>query len=69
MEGELNYFLNYDEIFVHQTKFYAEIARLGRRQEETVDKALSKSGTFLRSVTDIDDVFQESRATCWWKKS
>ena len=29
-----------------------------------MDKALSKSETFLRSVTDVDDVFQESRATC-----
>ena len=64
VEGELDYFLNYDEISDHQPKFYAEIARLGRRQEETVDKALSKSETFLRSVTDVDDVFQESRATC-----
>ena len=43
---------------------YGDVSALGRATEETVDDALSLSETFLRRVTDIDGVFQSSKATC-----
>ena len=64
VDEELNYFLNYDEEFVHQQGFYVEMSTLGRTSRETVDKALVVSTGFLRSLTDIDDVFQDSRVVC-----
>ena len=47
VEGELNFFLNYDATFFHQPRFYVEISRLGGTLEATVDEALSKSERFL----------------------
>jgi hypothetical protein len=64
VDKELNYFLNYDEKFVTQQGFYVEISKLGRTSRETVDKALVVSTRFLRSLTDIDDVFQDSKVVC-----
>ena len=64
MDKELNYFLNYDEEFVHQKGFYVEMSTLGRTSRETVDTALVVSMGFLCSLTDIDDVFQDSKVVC-----
>jgi hypothetical protein len=64
VDEELNYFLNYNEKFVNQQGFYVEISKLGRTSRETVDKALVVSTRFLRSLTDIDDVFQDSKVVC-----
>ena len=64
VDEELNYFLNYDEKFVNQQDFYVKISKLGRTSKETVDMALVMSAGFLRSLTDIDDVFQDSKVVC-----
>ena len=60
----MNYFLNYDKKFTNQPEFYAEISDLGRTIEKLVNEVLSKSDRFLWSVTDIDDVFQDSKVVC-----
>ena len=62
MEGELDYFINYDEKFVDQPQFYIE--RLGRTTGDSVDRALSTSEGYLRSLSDVDDLFQDSKAAC-----
>ena len=64
VEEELNYFLNYDELFTGQPGFYIEISDLGRALEEAVDRALVMSRKFLRCLTDVDGVFQSSKITC-----
>jgi hypothetical protein len=61
VDVELNYFLNYDEDFIHQQEFYVEMSTLGRTSRETVGTALFMSAEFLHSLTDIDDVFQDSK--------
>ncbi len=66
VDDELNYFLNYDEDFIHQQEFYVEMSTLGRTSRETVGTALFVSTEFLRSLTDIDDVFQDSKVACLW---
>ena len=62
----MNYFLNYDEKFTNQPGFYTEISKLGRTMERLVDGALSTLERFLWSITDIDDVFQDSKTVCLW---
>ena len=64
MEKEINYFLNYDTVFITEAAFYTEISALGRATEETVEDVLSLSGEFLRRVTDINSTFQSSQTTC-----
>jgi hypothetical protein len=64
MERKLNYFLNYDKVFINEVTFYEEISALGRATEETVGDALSLSGEFLRRLTDVDGIFQSSKTTC-----
>ena len=64
VEEELNYFLNYDEKFVNQPGFYIEISKLGRTLEEIINKALVMSERLLRSVTDVDDFFLDSKVVC-----
>ena len=64
MGRKLEYFLNYDEIFIKEATFYEEISALGRDTEETVSAALSLSGEFLKRLTDVDGIFQDSRTTC-----
>ena len=60
----MNYFLNYDEKFTSQPGFYTEISRLGRTMERLVEGALSATERFLWSMTDVDDVFQDSKTIC-----
>ena len=69
MEKKLNYFLQYDKIFINEVVFYEEVSALGRATEETVDDALSVSGEFLRSMTDVDGIFQSSKTDCLWLAS
>lgn len=64
MEKKLNYFLQYNKIFINEAVFYEEVSALGRAMEETVDDALSVSGEFLRSLTDVDGIFQSSKTDC-----
>ena len=64
VEEELNYFLNYDEIFISQLRFYEEISTLGRTSEEAMGRALATSRKFLRSLTDVDGIFQSSKIIC-----
>ena len=64
VDEELNYFLNYDEDFIHQQEFYVEMSTLGRTSRETVGTALFVSSEFIHSLTDIDGVFQDSKVVC-----
>ena len=64
VDDELNYFLNYDEDFIHQQEFYVEMSTLGRTSRETVGTALFVSSEFIHSLTDIDGVFQDSKVVC-----
>jgi hypothetical protein len=64
MGRKLEYFLNYDEVFIKEATFYEEISALGRDTEEMVSIALSLSGEFLKRLTDVDGIFQDSRTTC-----
>jgi hypothetical protein len=64
MGRKLEYFLNYDEVFIKEATFYEEISALGRDTEEMVSVALSLSGEFLKRLTDVDGIFQDSRTTC-----
>ena len=54
VDDELNYFLNYDEDFIHQQEFYVKMSTLGRTSRETVCTALFVSTEFLCSLTNID---------------
>ena len=64
MIGELDFFLNYDVKFVDQPQFYLELTLLGRDTEDSLDRALSISTDYLYRLTDVDGVFQESKAAC-----
>ena len=64
MEKEINYFLDYDTVLVKEAAFYTEISVLGKATEETVADALSLSGDFLRRLTDVDNIFQNSHTIC-----
>ena len=41
MERKLDYFLNYDKMFIKEATFYEEISAIGRDTEEMVSIALS----------------------------
>ena len=60
MEKEINYFLDYDTVLAKEAAFYTEISAM----EETVADALSLSGDFLRRLTDIDNIIQDSHIIC-----
>ena len=64
MEGELDFLINYDEKFVDQPQLNIELLRLGRTTEESIDRALSISEEYLCRLSDVDDVFQDSKAAC-----
>ncbi len=64
VDDELNYFLNYDEDFIHQQEFYVKMLTLGKTSRETVGTALFVSSEFIHSLTDIDGVFQDSKVVC-----
>ena len=64
MEQEINYFLNYDTLFINEISFYTKISSLGDATEETVEDALLISEEFLRRLTDVDSTFQSSRTIC-----
>ena len=61
VDDELLYYLNYDKGNSSTSK---EMSTLGRTLRETVGTALFVSTEFLRSLTDINDVFQDSRVVC-----
>ncbi len=64
IEKKLNYFLNYDKVFINEATFYEEVSALGRATEETVGNALSLSGEFLLRLTDVNGIFQSSKTAC-----
>ena len=60
MEKEINYFLDYDTVLAKEAAFYTEILAT----EETIADALSLSGDFLRRLTDVDNIIQDSHIIC-----
>jgi hypothetical protein len=61
VDDELLCYLNYDE---GSSSTSNKMSTLGKTSRETVYTALLVSTEFLRSLTNINDVFQDSRVVC-----
>ena len=64
MEEKLDFFLQYDMVYVNEASFYEELSDIGKATERAVGEALSEPGEFLGSLTDVDGIFRNSRAAC-----
>ena len=64
MENEIDDFINYDDKFVDQPRFYSELLTLSCTMGDSMDEALSMSTEYLLNVSDVDDIFQDSMMTC-----
>ena len=64
MENELDDFINYDDKFVDQPQFHSELLNLSCTTSDSEDNALSVSEKYLRNVSDVDYIFQNSTMIC-----
>jgi hypothetical protein len=64
MEEKLNFFLQYDMVYINKVSFYVELSDIGHATEKAVGEAMSKSGEFLGSLTDVNGIFHSSKAAC-----
>ena len=62
MENEIDDFINYDDKFVFQPRFYSKLLILSCTTSNSVEEALSTE--YLRNVSDVNDIFQDSMMTC-----
>merc|ERR1712129_320598 len=62
MENEMDDFINHDDKFVDQARFYSKLLILSQKMSNSVDEALSTE--CLRNVIDVNDIFQDSMMTC-----